>query len=63
MASTTQGDFGNYKQLSSFDIKYAPVNIGKWRSEKTGLSVVVGKYESELRCDIADDSSYSMCRW
>lgn len=50
MASTSafeHGDFGNFKQLSSFDIKYAPVKIGKWRSEKTGLSVVVGSYEGE----------------
>lgn len=38
-------DFGDYKLLSSFDIKYAPIKVGKWRSEKTGLSVVVGSYE------------------
>jgi hypothetical protein len=49
LAGFEHGDFGNYKQVSSFDIKYAPIKIGKWRSEKTGLSVVVGSYEGESR--------------
>lgn len=46
-ASFEHGDFGDYKLISSFDIKYAPIRIGKWKSERTGLSVVVGSHEGE----------------
>jgi hypothetical protein len=51
--SFQHGDFGDYKLLSSFEIKYAPVSVGKWRSTKTGLSVVVGSYEGESRFRIS----------
>lgn len=40
-------DYGAYKLLQSFPIKYAPVGVGKWKSEKTGLTVVVGSHEGE----------------
>lgn len=42
-------DYGHFKLLQSFDVKYAPVRVGKWRSERTGLSVVVGSHEGESR--------------
>jgi hypothetical protein len=41
-------DYGNFKLLQSFDIKYAPVTISKWRSEKTGLTVVLGSHASPI---------------
>jgi hypothetical protein len=56
MATESQGpdgwkesvqDYGAYKLLQSFPIKYAPVGVGKWKSEKTGLTVVVGSHNGE----------------
>jgi hypothetical protein len=41
-------DYGNFKLLQSFPIKYAPVNVAKWRSEKTGLMVVVGSHQGRF---------------
>lgn len=41
-------DFGNFKLLQSFPIKYAPVEVAKWRSEKTGLTVVVGSHAAPV---------------
>jgi hypothetical protein len=38
-------DYGSFKLLQSFPIKYAPVKVAKWRSEKTGLTVVVGDHQ------------------
>jgi hypothetical protein len=38
-------DYGNFQLLQSFPIKYAPVKVAKWRSEKTGLTVVVGDHQ------------------
>jgi hypothetical protein len=43
-------DFGSFKLLQSFPIKYAPVTVSKWRSEKTGLTVVVGSHEAPVVC-------------
>ena len=54
-------DFGSFKLLQSFPIKYAPVTVSKWRSEKTGLTVVVGSHEApvvRLRWTSAVYSSY-----
>lgn len=48
-----QRDYGDYKLLQSFDINYAPVKVGKWRSEKTGLSVVVGSHQCESTFSMA----------
>ena len=57
-------DYGSYKLLQSFPIKYAPVGVGKWKSEKTGLTVVVGSHEGaslqlcfdrlETRCTMSE---------
>lgn len=47
-ASVAPSDFGNFKLLQSFDIKYAPVKVSKWRSEKTGLTVVVGDHAAPI---------------
>lgn len=41
-------DYGHFKLLQSFDIKYAPVKVSKWRSERTGLTVVVGDHASPV---------------
>ena len=41
-------DFGNYKLLQSFRVEYAPITISKWRSDKTGLSIVLAQHQSGL---------------
>jgi len=50
-------DYDNFKLLKSFDIDYAPVKLAKWRSEKTGLTVVVGSHASPIvsRCEYKSD--------
>lgn len=50
MVNATNGaqDYGNFKLLQSFDLKYAPVNVSKWRSEKTGLTVTLGNHAGKL---------------
>jgi hypothetical protein len=49
MASLAQNqdvkDYGNFELLTSFDLEYAPVKVSKWRSKRTGLSVVVGGHK------------------
>lgn len=40
--------YGSFKLLQSFPIQYAPIGVAKWKSEKTGLSVVVGNHECEF---------------
>ncbi|KAK4688517.1 presequence protease, partial [Tremellales sp. Uapishka_1] len=46
MASTV--DYGHFTLLSSFPIEYAPVTVSKWRSEKTGLTVVVASHDAPI---------------
>jgi hypothetical protein len=46
--SSQAKDFGHYKLLASFDIKYAPVKIARWRSSRTGLTVVVGSHAAPI---------------
>lgn len=46
--SAAAKDYGNFKVLQSFDLPYAPVNVSKWRSDKTGLTVVLGHHSCEL---------------
>ncbi|WWC62849.1 uncharacterized protein I303_105447 [Kwoniella dejecticola CBS 10117] len=41
-------DYGFFKLLQSFPIKYAPITISKWRSEKTGLTVVLGSHQAPI---------------
>ncbi|WWD18715.1 hypothetical protein CI109_103169 [Kwoniella shandongensis] len=41
-------DHGNFKLLKSFPIKYAPITVSKWRSEKTGLTVVLGSHQAPI---------------
>ncbi|WWC88419.1 uncharacterized protein L201_003330 [Kwoniella dendrophila CBS 6074] len=41
-------DYGSFKLLQSFPIKYAPITISKWRSEKTGLTVVLGSHQAPI---------------
>ncbi|KAK8858824.1 hypothetical protein IAR55_003054 [Kwoniella newhampshirensis] len=53
MVSTNPGlpapsDQGNFKLLQSFPIKYAPITVSKWRSEKTGLTVVLGSHQAPI---------------
>lgn len=40
--------YGNFKLLQSFPISYAPVKVQKWRSEKTGLTVVLGSHDAPI---------------
>lgn len=40
-------DFGSFKLLQDFPVSYAPVRISKWRSDKTGLTVVLGHHDGE----------------
>jgi hypothetical protein len=47
-SSAQPTDYGHFKLLQSFDIKYAPVKVSKWRSERTGLTVVVGDHASPV---------------
>lgn len=49
--SSTAGqkvDYGHFTQLQSFPIEYAPVTLSKWRSDRTGLTVVVGNHSSPV---------------
>lgn len=41
-------DYGNFKLLQSLELKYAPVTVSKWRSEKTGLTVTLGNHSSPI---------------
>ena len=41
-------DYGYFRPLKSFPIKYAPITIQKWRSERTGLTVVVGSHSTPI---------------
>lgn len=41
-------DFGHFKLLQSFPVKYAPITLQKWRSERTGLTVVVGSHATPI---------------
>ena len=41
-------DYGHFKLLQSFSVKYAPIRIQKWRSERTGLTVVVGSHATPI---------------
>ncbi len=56
MATTThspQGaDYGNFKLLQSFPVKYAPITLQRWRSEKTGLTVVLGSHATPIVSDL-----------
>jgi hypothetical protein len=41
-------DYGSFKVLQSFELPHAPVTLSKWRSDKTGLTVVLGHHSCEL---------------
>ncbi|WRT68029.1 uncharacterized protein IL334_005004 [Kwoniella shivajii] len=41
-------DYGSFKLLQSFPIKYAPITVSKWRSDKTGLTVVLGSHQAPI---------------
>ena len=41
-------DYGNFRLLKSFKIDYAPVQLSKWQSTKTGLTVVVGEHATPI---------------
>ncbi|WVR06565.1 hypothetical protein IAU60_003596 [Kwoniella sp. DSM 27419] len=41
-------DYGNFKLLQSFPIEYAPIRLSKWRSDKTGLTVVLGNHQAPI---------------
>ncbi|OCF75418.1 cytoplasmic protein [Kwoniella mangroviensis CBS 8886] len=47
-SSTSAKDYGSFKLLQSFPIEYAPVTVSKWRSEKTGLTVVLGSHQAPV---------------
>ena len=48
MQQSEHHDLGAFKLLQSFDIEYAPVKVSKWRSENTGLTVVVGSHKNPI---------------
>ncbi|TYJ56451.1 hypothetical protein B9479_002854 [Cryptococcus floricola] len=48
MSSTAAKDYGNFKLLKSFDVDFAPIQVSKWKSEKTGLTVVLGKHDAPI---------------
>jgi hypothetical protein len=48
MASLSPSQLGNYEILTDFKLEYAPVNIIKLRSRKTGLEVVVGQTKTPI---------------
>lgn len=48
MAPTTDVNFGNYEQLTEFKLAYAPVTVAKYRSTKTGFSVVVANNKAPI---------------
>lgn len=47
-ATTKEADYGNFSLLQSFPVENAPVTLSKWRSQRTGLTVVVGNHESPI---------------
>jgi len=47
-SSDMQAEYGHFKLLQSFPVTYAPVTIRKWRSERTGLTVVVGSHATPI---------------
>ena len=47
-ASSVKVDHGHFNLLQEVDIEYAPVKVSKWRSERTGLTVVVGNHSSPV---------------
>lgn len=48
MSSTANVDLGNYEQLTEFKLAYAPVTVAKYRSKKTGFSVVVANNKAPI---------------
>lgn len=59
-------DYGNFKLQQDFTIKYAPLRLGKWKSEKTGLTVVVGSHQGESSLPTLErhaNSCSSSCKW
>ncbi|GMM36072.1 Sdd3 protein [Saccharomycopsis crataegensis] len=53
----------NFKLLDSFDVEYAPASVKKWKSERTGLQVVLIDQKSPMVCgyfavatEVEDDS-------
>ena len=41
-------DYGHFSLLQSFPVENAPITLSKWRSQRTGLTVVVGNHESPI---------------
>lgn len=46
--ATNPTDYGHFSLLQSFPVENAPVTLSKWRSNKTGLTVVVGNHSSPI---------------
>jgi hypothetical protein len=46
--TNTPTDYGHFSLLQSFPVENAPVTLSKWRSNKTGLTVVVGNHSSPI---------------
>lgn len=41
-------NLGNYERLTEFKLPYAPVEISKYRSKKTGFQVVVANNRAPI---------------
>ncbi|WVN87093.1 uncharacterized protein L203_102269 [Cryptococcus depauperatus CBS 7841] len=49
MESTNETrDYGNFKLLKTFFIKHTSISIAKWRSERTGLTVVLSSHQAPI---------------
>ncbi len=48
ISSLPPSELGNYEVLADFHLDYAPVNVLKIRSKKTGFSVVVGQAKTPI---------------
>lgn len=46
-SSAPEVDLGNYEVLADFALEYAPVQVTKYRSKKTGLQAVVGNHKGK----------------
>jgi hypothetical protein len=47
-APARDADYGHFSLLQSFPVENAPITLSKWRSQRTGLTVVVGNHESPI---------------
>ena len=47
-AADAPADYGSFRLLQTVPLDYAPVRLSKWRSDKTGLTVTLGKHSTPI---------------